>query len=216
MISTLTTELGAPAWPSGLAKKPIQEADLPDQGVAATIKQVLAGNVNAFNQLVLDYQGLAYNVAYQLVHSEDAAADVVQDAFLKAYRALPCYRGGNFKTWLLRIVVNTCYDLLREQQRRPSTPLETLANTPTAASVLADPAERPEAYVVRMETRQWLEEGLRSLPVDQRSAVVLYDVQGYSYEEMAEILNVPLGTVKSRLNRGRIRLRDYLYEHGQF
>lgn len=176
------------------------------------ITRALQGEINAFNQLILKYQTLAYSTAYRVLQNEQAAADVVQESFIKAYRALAAFQGGNFKSWLMRIVVNNCYDLLRSQKRQNT---ESLDDTPVEhdyASNLIDPAEGPEAYVERMELNQLLEVGIRALPLDQRTALVLCDVQGYSYEEIAEITGYPMGTVKSRINRARTKLRDFLLQ----
>jgi RNA polymerase sigma-70 factor, ECF subfamily len=106
--------------------------------------------------------------------------------------------------------VNTCYDLLAHQRRHVVISFNDLPVEPEYLTSLTDPAERPEAYVERMELRQWLERGLRSLPADQRTVIVLHDLHGYRYEEIAEILDISLGTVKSRIARGRSKLREFL------
>ena len=170
------------------------------------------GNLPAFNQLVLRYQGLAYNVAYRIVGDADAAADATQDAFLKAYRGLRGYRGGSFKAWLLRIVTNTCYDALRARRRRRTTSLNDLAMAPEHAWQMVNGREGPEERALRQELNQVIQAGIATLPPDQRTAVVLCDVQGLSYQEIAEVMGCSLGTVKSRLSRGRAKLRDYLLQ----
>jgi RNA polymerase sigma-70 factor (ECF subfamily) len=175
------------------------------------IQRSLQGDIQSFNQLVLDYQGLAFSVAYRTLHDTEAAADAVQDSFLKAFRALRSFEGGNFKAWLLRIVTNTCYDVLRSKQRRPTESLDDLPVEQEYIPYLTDTAETPEQHAERMELNQFLEAGIQSLPPDQRMVVLLCDIHGFSYEEIAEITGVAMGTVKSRLSRGRIRLRDYLY-----
>jgi RNA polymerase sigma-70 factor, ECF subfamily len=204
--------LGVPqqAWPllSTMTRAvPLETATPPEMRI---IKEVLAGNSQAFNQLVLMHQGLAYSIAYRILQREDLAAEAVQEAFLKAYRALGTFASGHFKNWLVRIVVNTCYDLLRAHRHPVTTSLEDLAVKPEYAESLTDPAERPEAYAERMEMRQWLERALQRLPADQRTVIVLHDIHGYQYEEIVHLLNIPMGTVKSRLARGRSRLRDLL------
>ncbi len=169
------------------------------------------GNTAAFNQLVETYQELCFNVAFRLVGDSETAADVTQDAFLSAYRHLDQFKGGSFRSWLLRIVTNASYDVLRARTRRPAESLDDLVEE-TAFDVV-DPGELPETLTLRHELFAALQEGLKALPVDQRAAVVLYDVHGLSYEEVAVALNTNLGTVKSRLNRARKRLRDYLTRH---
>jgi len=172
----------------------------------------LQGDKNAFNQLILHYQGLAYSVAYRTLRDTETAADAVQDSFLKAYRALNTFEGGNFKAWLLRIVTNTCYDLLRSQQRRPTDSLDDLPVEHEYIPHLVDATESPTQYAERMELNQVIEAGIEMLPPEQRVTLVLCDIHGCSYEEIAEITGTAMGTVKSRLSRGRARLRDYLYQ----
>lgn len=175
------------------------------------IKEAQKGSMAAFNQLVMAYQGTAYNVAYRVIGNGDAAADACQDAFLKAYQAIKQYRGGSFKSWLLRIVTNACYDQLRYKSRRPATSLEDMTeNSDDHNESLIDTEERPEESVLRGELSGVIQLGINHLPEDQRVVLVLSDVQGFSYQEIAEIVDQPLGTVKSRLSRGRQRLRDFL------
>ena len=181
------------------------------------IARALAGEVDAFNQLVVKYQRLAYSVAYRMLQNEESAADAVQDSFVKAYRALGGFKGGLFKSWLLRIVVNTCYDVLRVQKRYVTEPIEdepiSDGDEMRVARPLVDGSESPDEYVERMELSSFIEVGIRSLPPDQRLVLILCDVHGYSYEEIAEITDYPMGTVKSRISRARTKLRDYLLEH---
>lgn len=179
---------------------------------SALITAARRGDREAFNELVIHYQGLAYNVAYRVLGDADAAADATQDAFLSAYRAMARFRGGSFRSWLMRIVTNACYDQLRVKKRRPTTSIDE-DEDPDRQEWNVDPGERPEAFVVRQELGQAIQRGLDILPVEQRTAVVLSDIQGMSYEEIAETMNTSLGTVKSRLNRGRRKLRDYLVEN---
>jgi RNA polymerase sigma-70 factor (ECF subfamily) len=169
-----------------------------------------AGDQPAFNELMISYQSLAFNVAYRILGDDEAAADVTQDAFLSAYRAIRSFRGGSFKAWLLRIVTNACYDSLRRKQRRPSSSLDAWLVGSSRHHAFTDRSEDPESYVMRRDLEQALQRGLRMLSVDQRVAVVLSDIHGLSYPEIAQVEGVPLGTVKSRVSRGRARLRDYL------
>jgi RNA polymerase sigma-70 factor (ECF subfamily) len=178
---------------------------------ALVVKKAQQGNLSAFNQLVMAYQGTAYNVAYRLTGQQEVAADACQDAFLKAYKAIVQYSGGSFKGWLLRIVTNACYDHLRYSSRRPATSLDDLSeNADEHVPHLVSSDERPEDYVLRDELNDLLQLGINHLPEDQRTVLVLSDVQGMSYQEIAEIIDQPLGTVKSRLSRARRRLRGFL------
>ncbi len=180
---------------------------------ARTIKEAQQGSISAFNQLVMAYQGTAYNVAYRVIGDRDAAADACQDAFVKAYKAINQYRGGSFKSWLMRIVTNTCYDQIRYKSRRPANSLEDMTENSGADSVkLVNGNERPEERVLRGELNNLLQVGISQLPEDQQIVLVLNDVQGFSYQEIAEIIDQPLGTVKSRLSRARRRLRDFLLQ----
>jgi len=180
----------------------------------ALIAAAKGGDREAFNKLVVHYQSLAYNVAYRVLGNGDAAADATQDAFLSAYRAIPRFRGGSFRAWLLRIVTNACYDQLRVQKRRPTISLDEGSGLDWQESS-QDPGERPEAYVERQELGQIIQRGFDTLPPTQRVVVVLADIQGLHYSEIAATVGISLGTVKSRLNRGRRRLRDFLAEHAE-
>lgn len=179
---------------------------------SALIAAAQEGDREAFNQLVVHHQSLAYNVAYRVLGDADAAADATQDAFLSAYRAIPRFRGGSFRSWLMRIVTNACYDQLRVKKRRPTTSIDE-DEDPDREEWNVDPGERPEAFVLRQELGQAIQRGLETLPPDQRTVVVLSDIQGMSYEEIAETMSTSLGTVKSRLNRGRSKLRNYLIQN---
>jgi len=168
---------------------------------------------------VLAYQNMTYNLAYRILGDGDAAADATQDAFLSAYRAIGRFRGGSFKAWLLRIVTNACYDQLRVKQRRPTASLDALlvadpASGPSSVS-FADESEQPEEYALRQELNRVIQAGIGTLPADQRITLVLSDIQGFSYQEIAEITGVSLGTVKSRLSRARAKLRDFLLARGE-
>lgn len=181
----------------------------------ALIASARKGDVRAFNQLVLLYQSRAYNLAYRILNDPDAAADATQEAFVSAFKAMRRFRGGSFKAWILRIVTNACYDHLRSKKRRPADSLDDLPVEQDHVSYLRDPAERPDEYVERRELNHLLQAGIQSLPEDQRLILILSDVQGMNYQEVAEVAGVALGTVKSRLSRGRAKLRDYLIEHGE-
>jgi RNA polymerase sigma-70 factor (ECF subfamily) len=182
---------------------------LDEQGL---IQRARNGELDAFNQLVLKYQQMAYSVAYRLLQEEGVTADTVQESFLKAYRALASFQGGNFKSWLMRIVVNSSYDVLRLQQRESTTSLDNSPIDVDYAAHLVDRSEGPEAHAERMELNHYIELGIRALPPDQRTVLVLCDIQGYSYEEITEITGFAMGTVKSRISRARSKLRDYLLQ----
>jgi RNA polymerase sigma-70 factor (ECF subfamily) len=177
------------------------------------IQAAQQGDLAAFNRLVMAYQGIAYNVAYRIVGDTDAAADACQEAFLSAFKGIQRFRGGSFKSWILRIVTNACYDQLRYKGRRPADSLEEVAQNPDYSPRLVNGRERPEEHAMRQELSGVIQAGINSLPPDQRAVLVLSDVQGFAYQEIADITGISLGTVKSRLSRARTRLRDYLREH---
>ncbi len=178
-----------------------------------TIQAAQKGDLAAFNRLVMAYQGLAYNVAWRLMGNADAAADSTQEAFIKAFKSIKQYRGGgSFKSWLLRIVSNTCYDQLRYNKRRPSESLEDDDFDSDYAPHLIDYAERPEEGVQRRELGDMLQRAIAQLPPEQRLVLILSDVEGFSYQEIVQTTELALGTVKSRLNRARRKLRDILLQ----
>ena len=169
------------------------------------------GDVHAFNLLVEHYQNRIYALCYRMLGDPDAAADATQDTFLSAYRSIARYRGGSFVAWLLRIATNQCYDQLRARKRRPQTSLDNFdQESDEAARQFTDPGEAPDERTLRAELAHEIERRLAELPDDQRLAVILSDIQGYSYDDIATATGWPLGTVKSRISRGRTHLRESL------
>ncbi len=179
----------------------------------ALIQAAKQGDLDAFNRLVLVYQDKVFAQAYRMMGETDAAEDATQEAFISAFHSIQSYRGGSFRAWLLRIVTNASYDELRRRQRRPTTPLEPVDSEDEEIESpywLADPSESPENQAERMELDQVIQNCLKNLPPEFRAVVVLVDVQGFDYFEAAEVIRKPVGTVKSRLSRARLRLRDCL------
>ena len=138
------------------------------------------------------------------------AEDVAQDTFISAYRSLSRFRGGNLRSWLFRIAANGSRDVLRRRQRRPESSLEQSLESPSFQPVSGD--ESPEEAAQRSELNREIQRAILTLAIDQRTALVLVDVQGLSYSEAAEAMSVSIGTVKSRLSRARSRVRDALME----
>jgi RNA polymerase sigma-70 factor (ECF subfamily) len=178
----------------------------------ALIAAARRGDTHSFNQLVSHYQDMVYNVAYRILGDAQAAADASQDTFLSAYQAVGKFKGGSFKAWLLRIATNSCYDQLRVQKRRPTSSLEAVYTDSDPSSHFVNGRESPEDHALREELGQTIQRGIASLPAEQRVTLVLSDVQGLSYSQIAEATGASVGTVKSRLSRGRSKLRDYLLE----
>jgi len=182
----------------------------------ALILDASRGDLEAFNRLVLAYQDILYNQAYRIMGDRDSAEDATQDAFISAFRHLSTYRGGSFKAWLLRITTNICYDELRRRKRRPTSPLEPLDDNEEeveSPSWLSDPGERPEEATERHELSNAIQLCLGRLPIEFREVVILVDIQEMDYAEAASVIRTPVGTVKSRLARARIRMRDCLQKH---
>lgn len=177
---------------------------------ASIIAAAQRGDRRAFEQLVTTYQEMAYSVAYHILGNPEAAMDATQEAFLRAFQALSRYRGGSFKGWILRITTNCSYDQLRYQQRRPTSPIDDLVEDEEHSSILLADDEQPEEYAERQELAQAIQRGLGELPTDQRTVLVLSDIQGLSYTEISAAMQVSVGTVKSRLSRARAKLRDHL------
>ena len=179
----------------------------------ALIQAARDGDLDSFNRLVLAYQDLVYNHAYRMIGEEEAADDAAQSTFISAYNHIKSFRGGSFKAWLLRIVTNACYDELRRRKRRPTVPLEPMDDAGEeveSAKWMVDPGDQPEEQIQTAELRRAIQHCLDNLPSDFRSTVIMVDVQGLDYFEAAEAIGKPIGTIKSRLARARLRLRDCL------
>lgn len=168
------------------------------------------GDFESFNLLVLMYQNLAYNVALRILMDADAAEDVTQDAFLSAYRNLRRFSGASFRAWLMRIVTNACLDELRRRKRHPTISLEPAGEGEEEIESpfwLADYSGLPESLQGQAELRQVLRQALENVSPQYRVVLVLADVEGLEYAEIAAILGKPLGTIKSRLARARRQMR---------
>jgi RNA polymerase sigma-70 factor (ECF subfamily) len=179
----------------------------------ALIQSAQRGDLDAFNTLVLHYQDALFNTALRILGDDDLAADATQDAFLSAFKNLNSYRGGSFKAWLHRTVTNACLDELRRRKRHPSTTLEPESqdgDEMDSPRWLADPHLTPEGQAEADELEHAIQHCLENLPTEFRVVVVMADIQGMDYAEVAVAVRVPLGTIKSRLARARLRLRDCL------
>ena len=179
------------------------------------IERARAGDLDAYNILVDRYRDAVYSVALRYMRRIDLADDVTQDAFLRAYDALDTFRneeGRGFKSWLLRIAANRALDVLRYEGRRPASSLDAALDNEDSSWEPETRAGHPVDLAEQAALQRHLESALGELPEDQRLAVILFDVEGYSYEEIAEISGVAVGTIKSRLHRGRGRLREILNE----
>lgn len=180
------------------------------------IDRVLRGDANAFESLVHAYEKTVYNLALRTLGNQQDAEDVTQEAFLKAYRSLSNFRGeSKFSVWLYRIVSNLCLDQLRARQRRPTQSLS-VENAEGETDELEIPDEHfaPEKLLDRKLTRESVQRGLAALPDEARQILLLRELQGLSYEEIGNVLDLEPGTVKSRIFRARKRLCAYLMQDG--
>jgi RNA polymerase sigma factor (sigma-70 family) len=179
------------------------------------VERARRGDLEAFNTLVERHQSLIYNLCARMLADRDIAADVTQEAFLLAFRGIDRFRGENLRAWLLRIAANACFDELRRRARRPATSLDAAGGLPTVSMTTAPAATEPETAALRAELRREIERVLALLPPDQRLAVILCDVQGLRYAEIADVMRASIGTVKSRVSRGRAKLRALLRAGGE-
>ena len=177
------------------------------------INAVRQGDLDAFNELVLRYQGFMFNIALRMMNNEDSAADALQDALLSAFRKFNSFRGGSLRSWLARVVINACYDELRRQRRHPMLLLDQIQTEQDEMDVddwLVDPVQGLEEQIENRELDHAVQHGLRSLAPLYAAMLVLVDIEGMSYEEAAIAANIPVGTVKSRLARARLQMRQTL------
>lgn len=177
------------------------------------IKRCQQGQVVCFNALVGKYQGYVYNLALRMLGSREAAEDTTQETFISAWRGISGFRGGNFKAWLLRIAANACRDQLRASKRRTAVSLE--AALVTLNEPVAPTEDCPEELAERRVLGEAVQKGLAELDPDQRLAVILCDIQGMDYKEIATVMGTSIGTVRSRIARGRQHLRDNLVKQGE-
>ena len=191
---------------SAPAQKPIDT--LQHARDKALVERAVGGDLDAFNELVLIYQDYLFALVVRVVHDRDSAADAVQEALFSCYRNLDRFRGDSFRSWLTRIALNAATDVLRYRKRRPADPYpewEDDSWQPPAGEEAS-----PERRTMRRHTARVLSEALAEITSDQRMAIVMYDVEGFDYQEIADITGVSLGTVKSRIHRGRLALRELL------
>ena len=183
---------------------------------AAIVRKVLGGDANAFETLVLEYEKNVYNIALRITGNSEDAADMTQEAFIKAYNSLQSFRGDSkFSVWLYRIVSNVCLDFLRSKNRRPTVSLSVEDDDGEDAQLdVADESQSPELLLDRKLTRDSVRRGLDSLPPDYRQILLLREIQGLSYDEIAQALSLEVGTVKSRIFRARKRLCTFLIDDG--
>lgn len=179
------------------------------------IRSVLDGNINDFEQLVTAYEKNVYNLALRMVGDPDDAADITQETFIKAYRALGSFRGDSkFSSWIYRIASNVCLDFLRSRSRRAQVPLSFENEDAEGEIELPDMSQNPEKVLMKKLSMEAVRRGMEKLPPKQRQILVLRELCGLSYAELAQTLSVEEGTVKSRIFRARKRLCAILLGDG--
>jgi len=177
------------------------------------IKQTLAGEKNAFGELVEKYQGRLYNTMIQVVGNSEDAYDVIQEAFFQAYLRLETFRQtSKFYTWLYRIAFNVAMGIRRRRRPRPFD----VATGPDLSEVLVDKELTPDEIMISAERIQAVQSVIAELDEEFRSAIILRELEDFAYEEIAEILDVPLGTVRSRLHRARAIIKEKLERRKHF
>ena len=183
---------------------------------AMIVRKVLQGDVNAFEKLVTEYEKAVYAIAQRMTGNAEDAADMTQETFIKAYNSLSSFRGDSkFSVWLYRIANNVCLDFLRSRSRKPTVSLSTEDDDGEETQLdIADESQSPELLLESALTRDAVRRGLDSLPPDYRQILLLREIQGLSYEEIAAALGIESGTVKSRIFRARKRLCTFLIEDG--
>ena len=183
---------------------------------AAVINAVLDGDSNAYELLVREYEKNVYNLALRMTGNSEDAYDMSQEAFIKAYNSLSSFRGDSkFSVWLYRIVSNVCLDFLRSRNRRATVSLSVENDEGEEMELdIADEASSPQALLDRSLTRDAVRRGLQALPPDHREILLLREIQGLSYDEIAETLDLEVGTVKSRIFRARKKLCAFLIKDG--
>lgn len=182
----------------------------------ALVQQAKAGDQNAFAQLVTAYESKIYNLALRYLGNREDAMDASQEVFLRVYRFLPGFQEeSGFSTWIYRIGVNVCKDMLAKRGRRNEQPLEVPDEENESRTIeVADRRYEPEHIMEGVELRTVLADAISSLPEQQREMIVLRDIQGLTYDEIANVLSLESGTVKSRISRARENLRKKLLQNG--
>ena len=183
---------------------------------AQIVRRVLQGDVNAFEKLVTEYEKAVYAIALRMTGNAEDAADMTQETFIKAYNSLQSFRGDSkFSVWLYRIASNVCLDFLRSRSRKPTVSLSVEDDEGEETELdIADESQSPEQLLERGLTRDAVRRGLETLPPDYRQILLLREIQGLSYEEIADTLSIEVGTVKSRIFRARKRLCSFLIQDG--
>ena len=175
------------------------------------IQKSQQGDMDAFEQLLLRYEKKVYTIAYKYMGNAEDASDLAQEALIKAYQSIGTFRGeSSFATWIGRITANRCLDELRKRKRLQTTSLdeELELEEGSVQKEIASEKDTPEQHTIRQETVQYVQHKLAQMREEYRLVLVLRELEGHSYEDIAEMLNCSLGTVKSRISRARNYLKE--------
>lgn len=184
---------------------------------AELIQAARSGDQEAFDRLVETHQGKVYALAYRMTGNREDAADLTQEAFLNAWRGLASFQSQSaFATWLYRLTSNACIDFLRREKRRSALSITVEDDAQERQAEIPDLRHSPEQELERQESRQAVRQGLAALSSEHREVLVLRELEGLSYQEIAQQLGLEEGTVKSRIARARMSLREFLLKSGNF
>ena len=183
------------------------------QGDELLLRRACKGDVQAFEELMQSHESRIYAIALRMMGNREDAQDCAQEAMVRIYRAMGSFKGQSaLATWIYRITMNTCLDELRRRKARKVTSLDSLVDTGWSPT---DTGDTPEEHGLRVEKQNALNQAIQSLPDDMRAAIILRNVKGYSYDEIASILDANVGTIKSRISRGREKLREILSKQSE-
>ena len=183
------------------------------QGDELLLRRACKGDVQAFEELMQSHESRIYAIALRMMGNREDAQDCAQEAMVRIYRAMGSFKGQSaLATWIYRITMNTCLDELRRRKARKVTSLDSLVDNGWSPT---DTGDTPEEHGLRVEKQNALNQAIQSLPDDMRAAIILRDVKGYSYDEIASMLDANVGTIKSRISRGREKLREILSKQSE-
>lgn len=187
-----------------------------DETESVLIAKCMDGNLEAFDRLMEIHQSRIYNLTYRMMGGKEDASDLTQETFLRAFNSLNRFRGSSsFSTWLYRIACNLCLDEIKRQKRQKARVVDSTVQTADDEEIdlieqTGDSSWDPQEVLIRRERQEMIQQAIATLPEHQRATLVLYDIQGEPYEEIAQALDISIGTVKSRLNRARLGLKSRL------
>lgn len=181
------------------------------------IKKCKKGNVEAFEKLISNYQKKIFNLCYRYVQNYDDAIELSQEVFIKIYKSISTFNSNSsLSTWIYKIATTTCIDEIRKRKKHNTVSIEESEQENVCTIEIADLSADPLTQIEKNELKIDIQNAISQLSEEFKTVIILRDIQGFSYNEIAEILSIPLGTVKSRIKRARNFLKDYLLQNGNF